>query len=984
MSTRTLSPDRILLTRFNLHIPADTPIRISVLEFPYRMALMDFLKNFKRSYQHQFGEKAQHSPLPWRQLSSAMMALAPSLIHAFEGFTDWNYLGGRMATFTHYANGIPQAFPKHEDLQALIKIWLELWGTSDAKVRAILEGDGKADWDKLLTAVMGQPECDWNAPVTPAAYLSDLKRDSGTAYAALPSLLARLLHGQQIVIQVTGGEEFEITWRRAHNGDKDGVHLVSQPILHNGSYFSYRLDFNVETQSGRLNQQGQLLPWIFACLSIQRYVTAPLRGWNWGRDVSILVGNNREQISGSGWDNDSTLIRLPIEYKNKNWRWDDGLGNLLDTYALRRLVSPEDILQDPLRYGNFDSAYRSSDDEYHIVYAEGYKFGTDKRGRKHSVMTGMTLYERGNILRGVLTLLDGWLRVDAPMLRDDHESRKTYALYDYTEMAMSDKTGKKRATWLETLRLSLEHNGYEHLHIAVLYRTSDFVTHVLPILREVVLGADEGESPLVTITPVPVSVLLSVPLDSNGLDPRLKYDTDRPPDFYSKWRKQINISFEAKRGQWRDFLRTIEWQPNARRLVLIDSPGTQIDPDYDAEENTETRAETASSKRRSLDSDLSIKGAVRDACNRAGIGSQFLIGRFRYGGLRKRSDELSGEAEGRIRNASLDLILRQQGILYAPPAEIYANAAGLDPHIAAQLDVIAFCRLQMNKPDFHYAVAVRLRANGAVQVMLPGVEQWLTYEEAAYQIGRMLSEARVSITNGKTPDTLNMHQGNLREFARRVLTQPFDRPTLAVIQAEKWRNTSSDKRKIGWTQLKNEELFQSPDELRFTHVEVYLRSAEKLENLLGVVRLRMDQETPQYVSADDFVPEDEMRDIPHLTAYVDTQSGKPFHYFSVAGLSEMQRKAGQDSRGNRQSFKVDVKDADEDIPYKHAQLVEMVPFFIHPDFQTAERRMQLCRCLHYLRISPGFTMGDIVLPYPMHIGEVLIEDQLCIVSAEDS
>ncbi|MBN8595235.1 MAG: DUF3962 domain-containing protein [Anaerolineae bacterium] len=982
MATRTPSPDRILLTRFNLHIPTDTPIRISVLEFPYRTALQDFLGPFKDIYQHRHhGEKAY---LPWRQLSSAIMALAPSLIHAFEGFNDYKHVGGRMATFTHYANSIPQDFPRHEDLQALIKLWLELWGRSDNKVQAILEGDGKPHWEKLLTAVMGQPEYGWNAPITPAAYLSDLKRDDGMAYAALPSLITRLLHGQQMVVQITGGEEIEITWRRAHNGDKNGVHLVSQPILHSGDYYSYRLDFNVETQSGRLNQQGQLLPWIFAHLSIQRYVTEPLRYWNWGRDISILVGNNREQFNGSGWDHDTTLIRLPVERKSDSWHWKNGIGNLLNTYAIRQLLPPAVIIQDPFPYAQFDSHSQASEDEYRIVYAEGYKFGTDKRGHKHRIPTGMTLYERSSILRGVLTLLNGWLRVDTPLSIDDHQTPRSYALYDYTDMAKSDKAGKKHAAWLASLRRSLHHNNYEHLHIAVLHRTPDFVANVLPILREVLLSANEDESPLVTITPVPISPLLSAPLDSNGLDPQLKYDTNRPDHYFTKWKRQINNSFEAKRGLWRDFLRTIEWQPNARRMVLIDSAGMQLDADDDVEDGNEAGDEKASAKRRSLDPTLSIKGSVRDACNREGIGSQFLIGHFRYGGLRKQSDELSGASEGRIRNASLDLILRQQGILYATPAEIYANAAGLDLQIAARLDVIALCRLQVYKPDFHYAVAVRLRADSAVQVMLPDGQRWLTYEEAAYQVGQKLSEARVPISHGKTPIYLNLYPENLREFARHVLTQPFDRPTLAVIQAEKWRNAAKDdEKKAGWTQLKNEELFQSPDELRFTRFEVYPRSADKLENLLGVVRLRMDQETPQYISADNFASEEDMRDIPHLTGYIDTQSGNLFHYFSVAGLSEMQRKAGQDHKGNRKSFKLDVKNSDDDIPYKHAQLVEMVPFFVRPDFQSHERQTQLCRCLHHLRISPGFTMGDIVLTYPMHIGEKLIEDQLCIINAED-
>ena len=59
-------------------------------------------------------------------------------------------------------------------------------------------------------------------------------------------------------------------------------------------------------------------------------------------------------------------------------------------------------------------------------------------------------------------------------------------------------------------------------------------------------------------------------------------------------------------------------------------------------------------------------------------------------------------------------------------------------------------------------------------------------------------------------------------------------------------------------------------------------------------------------------------------------------------------------------------------------MVEMVPFFVRPDFQTEEALKALCRVPHYLRCSPAWSMGNIILPYPMHLGQELIEDHLCI------
>ena len=63
-------------------------------------------------------------------------------------------------------------------------------------------------------------------------------------------------------------------------------------------------------------------------------------------------------------------------------------------------------------------------------------------------------------------------------------------------------------------------------------------------------------------------------------------------------------------------------------------------------------------------------------------------------------------------------------------------------------------------------------------------------------------------------------------------------------------------------------------------------------------------------------------------------------------------------------------------------MVEMVPFFVHPDFQTEEGLKALCRVPHYLRSSPAWSMGNILLSYPMYLGEQLIEDQLCILGED--
>lgn len=95
------------------------------------------------------------------------------------------------------------------------------------------------------------------------------------------------------------------------------------------------------------------------------------------------------------------------------------------------------------------------------------------------------------------------------------------------------------------------------------------------------------------------------------------------------------------------------------------------------------------------------------------------------------------------------------------------------------------------------------------------------------------------------------------------------------------------------------------------------------------------------------------------------------------------RKKKQDELQNRDLYLLD-SNLDENgatLAFNHHQILEMVPFFIHPDFQAEEGVRSLCRCPHYLRTSPTWSMGNILHPYPMHLGNPLMADQLCILGS---
>src|SRR5690606_12384779 len=96
---------------------------------------------------------------------------------------------------------------------------------------------------------------------------------------------------------------------------------------------------------------------------------------------------------------------------------------------------------------------------------------------------------------------------------------------------------------------------------------------------------------------------------------------------------------------------------------------------------------------------------------------------------------------------------------------------------------------------------------------------------------------------------------------------------------------SDDETEHGWKQLRNSDLFKNPDVLDFGRGRFYKRDALGLKNLIAVVRLRMNNETPQYITQA-WHSEEVMRDVPHLTGYVDTGVQQILHYFSIAGLPE--------------------------------------------------------------------------------------------------
>ncbi len=487
--------------------------------------------------------------------------------------------------------------------------------------------------------------------------------------------------------------------------------------------------------------------------------------------------------------------------------------------------------------------------------------------------------------------------------------------------------------------------------------------------------------------------------DSNLLEKLLV--SRLPSDNNNNFGEEIRKQHQLKRQAWQNFIKQniitlVKDEHNCDLFSII---------------------EIGTSKVKRIHPQQSIRGAVREACVLENINSQMLQtvkpkDNSKDDAVKpkdnskdnavKPKDNSKDDAtyskanEGRVLNAVLDLTLRQTGTLYGVPSEVY-KVAGIPEDIAQKLDVIAFCRVQKNnfigKIPFQYGIAVRLGATGTVDVLLPHQQEWIPYSQAGIAIGKLFHQVRkVRNATGnerKILDLVQMKGGQLVKFVADVLTQHLENPTIALIEADVWRNEKSSEgnNNQAWFQLKNEYLLNQRDVLNFSHVpghNIYPRDDKAFKKLLGIVRLRSNAETPQYVTNRQNWDEDSTTSaFTKLSGFIDKTVPGLLHYFSVGRIPDTQTKT-QNTPNARELYKTDRAENiyGASIAYKHQQMLEMLPFFVRPDFQTEDNLKALCRVPHFLRTSPAFTRGNISHPYPMHLGIKVIEDFLCILDLD--
>ncbi|BAZ46765.1 hypothetical protein NIES4102_38050 [Chondrocystis sp. NIES-4102] len=972
-----------LPARMDLAINPFTDLKIAVLMFPFTKEVTKFCRDMEQVLRD---NKTIYAP--YRQLNNLLLASSSTLTYGFEKSEKIDDIYQYRALAVGKSNNFLQNIPTPDQIHDLIFAWAQTW-TRQYSNRQGNKDEIESVCTRFLDAIENIPK-DWRwEDIEPAVLIDDINSNNGLGYQAIPSLLATLLHEQTITIQLEDREQ-KITWCKVQGGgsSKTGLHLVSDTFKANyiekneqddsekekEGYFAYRLDFHIHTQAGRFNQKGNLKPWVFLHLSCQRYAHEPLVDINYGRDISILMGMNTAPIDN--YPVDSTLVKLTIDSNNKSWK--NQLPALLALSKARPLPKPQEILNNPAKYGNLDNSKEFHKDEYYLIHTEGYKYNQEQqagRGHGHNIDTGFSLKERADITSKILHLLNDVLIPDKPMECDikiptgkktplamlNHEDiRKSLlpsALSKYKEAEKQAITKEKQNIIINAIKRASNKNK---IYLFIIYRAEHTKKLVYQQLRESFLLREEDNLPdylivqeiLITdsylIEPIPVSGLSKV---NKNFD------------------EEIRKGHHKKRQAWQNFLKKnvlslVENKYQSEILAIIEITKTQI---------------------KGIDPKQNIRGAIREACVLENINSQMLQ---TIKPTAKDDTAYSSQTRGRTLNAVLDITIRQTGTLYGLPSEVY-KIAKIPENIAQKLDLIAFCRVKKNdfigKTPFQYAVAVRLSATGAVDVLLPTHKQWFPYTEAAIKIGKLFHEVRKK--DSTSIKQVQMKGEDLVKFVADTLVNCLENPAIAIIEADVWRNEISKDggNNQAWFQLKNEYLLQQRDILNFNHVHnhhcQYQRNDEKLNNLLTVIRLRSGNETPQYVTDREHWNQNvETKDYTQLSGFIDKNVAELIHYFSIGRIPETQKKK-QHTVQARNLSKIENKGDTyaANIAYKHQQMLEILPFFVRQDFKTEENIKALCRVPHYLRNYPAFTRGNISHPYPMHIGNKLIEDMLCII-----
>lgn len=940
---------------------------VSISRFAYEQACKDFQEHMKRlvSRNHPIGT-------PYHRLNTVMTALMPTLARPFVGYPERQLLvvGDDM-----------RRRPTAAQISDVVYEWGKQWG--DQSFGNEVYGAGSDAYRRFLDH-LEQPVQHWQ-DFDAADLFLQLSTGTQIGFSAIPSLLASLLAGRESTIHGR-----KVKWHLTQDGDY-GLAAISQPFwaeyqernpFKNGALetkegtFAYKLEFRLQTQVGSSR------PWIHLYVRCSRYVDGPLTKKNWQRDVSVKMSVDQARING--WSCSPTLVTLPVAGGKTNPRWDEQLVPLLAAMKARSLIEPSELFLNPMKYRQ--STPQSQHDQYFVLHAEGFR-------PSHKVKTGFDFAEIHEVAHSVSELLGlelsagQTLSVDLsgtiPSLKKlplsmynlDEFSRKVFISSRETaqkkeEDEVEKQQGReeaKRQNRLERQKIiltALRRAAHGQPIFLYLFWSNTFTGKQLQQELYRTLFYEEGDPWPKDITLVipsqPTPNDLLEPLKTGQINPARRYQPgltrQERQQFEKDWERQMSRAFATKTQAWEKYLNRIRGNRSGYGLALI---------------------ELQKFDEQTYHKDQNIKGAVRQACNRIGMASQMIYPLAPRPKLLPHRGETTEESQGRMRNAVADLLYRQTGLIYERPSSLYTKA-GLSPIQAEQLHVVGLYRLSRYNPRVDFALAICLRPDGTYWALLPQQpEHWLPLHEASRIIGELFLNKRAEI--------IDLPREELASFAARVFTGMKDVPTLVLFEASDWRVRGL------FPQFANgEAALQNQLDLRKIKPFERIYSRQDLPHL-RIIRLRpvgTMGETPQYVpvledeenqprTESDFAEseDDEVtieKDFKQLTGLVDTQAESPFfHYLSIG---RMPKTVAEGQKAKRPQYKLDEGGG---IAFKHQTIVEFVPFFL----QEGDDALAWCHIAHFMRFSPGWDGGNIILSYPLHLAKNLLEDLFCILES---
>ncbi len=942
MSKTRRKPELATLQRFTIdpnHFPDD--LFAWTLPFPFMNTAYRVRDDLRRC------SGKDKLNFPWRRLNNALMAVSP-LVHGFE----WDNPLRRYQAL-HITTQANEQKPNPESIFRVIDAWMNHWIAQHTAKDATAQKRIQSMW-RDATSKLPDNFC-WQ-PITATSLLGNDKTTQSLRYQAIPSLIAALLHGKETKI-----EGKTIQWLKVQEAGNKKLSLLgmieNEPIYANyqnltgfgrpknkadgeGGYFAFKIEFRLEKQTGRSQ------PWLYLSLHVQRYGSEPLKYWNKRRNPALLVGLPVFRLDNL--PTEAALTQLPIKRKDGSWEWAEYLADVLELASLEQLSLPDDILAgDPKKYWALkDSTARLQEDRYYLIHAEGYQYERNERIKGHAIETGVSMGDMKQIIPTLLQMLP-MLSTDAPLTADSFQ-KKTPKSSPPALKQSSDwptKTSRlnrpfkeeelaERRDFQQILADAIAmQTGERPLTITIFHHNPDTKIGIEIALREAI-KLNDGDT-------IPANICIqSCQFDDATLLEAFNED--------DKIGAKRQAAHQKRVTQIRNSLKTKPIAPSRPMIGIV---------------------ELRSDGKKPAKGQLGTRSAIRHAFAQEGITTQFILPLS----MKRKEDGQTvfkqGNSINRAKAAAYEALMRHVGLLFGSANEIYRTAG-----VQEGIDIIGFY-LKKTQNNICFPLAVKLTANGRITIRFPTQDNWLPYVEAAPILGQLFAQAwpdsyytykRVM----KKSSTLCQDVQSLSQFVQQTLSH-LPNPTLAIIEADKWRNGNT------WPQLQVDNLATSLHQLNFEpHGIDYARDLPELDNLLSIVRMRSGRETPQYVTDTDY-------DFQRIYGAIE-QVGDAFHYFSIGEHlqgARLQREWSQEKVPYAHESM--LGDKASGIAYKHPQVVEFMPFFVHPTYDTSEGKTKLCRIPHLLRFSPHWQGGNTILPYPMHLAKTLIEDQLCILVMDD-